>query len=184
MGPFREALEERLRHFGLSLHDEKTRILRFGRYARKQRAAAGEGRPEVFDFLGFTHICGVGRGGCFFINRWTSMKRMRATLHAVRAALMRRRHLSLQEQGRWLAQVIRGYFAYFAVPTNMDRLAAFRHHLVRAWYHALRRRSQRDRTRWDRLARLAERWLPRPQPSHPWPEARFYARTQGKSRVR
>jgi RNA-directed DNA polymerase len=183
---FVEDLRERLRKFSLELHPDKTRLLRFGRFAALNRQERGEGRPETFDFLGFTHICGRtrGRNGRFLLLRHTTAKRMRATLHAVKAALMRRRHDPVLAQGRWLRSVVQGYFAYHAVPTNIERLDAFRTQTVRAWHHALRRRSQNDRTTWDRVNRLAERWLPRARVLHPWPNERFDVRTRGKSPVR
>jgi group II intron reverse transcriptase/maturase len=183
---FVEELRERLRKFSLELHPDKTRLIRFGSFAALNRKERGEGRPETFDFLGFTHICGRTRGknSRFLLLRHTTMKRMRATLHAVKAALMRRRHDPVPAQGRWLRSVVQGYFAYHAVPTNIARLDAFRTQTVRAWHHALRRRSQNDRTTWDRVRRLAERWIPRARVLHPWPNERFDVRTRGKSPVR
>ncbi len=181
---FRDALEERLRHFGLALHEDKTRLLRFGLYARERCEKRGLGKPGTFDFLGFTHVCGTSRNQRFVLLRHTSKKRMRATLHAIRRALLRRRHLPIVEQGRWLAAVVRGYFAYFAVPTNGRRISSFRYEVVRSWLRALRRRGQRDRTTWVRMAALAARWVPLPRIAHPYPDVRFDARIQGRSRVR
>ena len=177
-------LHERLRKFALELHPDKTRLIRFGRFAAMQRIQRDEGKPETFDFLGFTHICGKTRKGEFLLMRRTAAKRMRAKLRGVRLELQQRRHQSILEQGAWLASVVRGYFAYHAVPTNIDRLDAFRTQIVRTWHRALRRRGQRDRTNWDRMHRLAVRWIPRPRILHPWPQKRFDVRTRGKSPVR
>jgi group II intron reverse transcriptase/maturase len=138
-------LHARLRKFSLELHPEKTRLLCFGTFAEAQRADRGEGRPETFDFLGFTHICARTRNGRFHVLRLTAKPRMRARLRSIREELMRRRHLPLSVQGRWIQRVVRGYFAYHAVPKNGARLAAFRVEVRRAWVHALRRRSQRSR---------------------------------------
>jgi RNA-directed DNA polymerase len=181
---FLEDVRERLRKFSLELHPDKTRLLRFGRFAALNRQERGEGRPETFEFLGFTHVCGRTREGRFLLLRRTATKRMRATLHAVKAALVRRRHDPVPTQGRWLRSVVQGYFAYHAVPTNIEKMDAFRTQTVRAWHHALRRRSQNDRTTWDQVSRLSDRWLPRARVLHPWPNERFDVRTRGKSPVR
>jgi RNA-directed DNA polymerase len=142
------------------------------------------GKPATFDFLGFTHICGISQTGKFLLRRLTIKARLRAKLRALRDAMWRRRHQSVQEQGKWLMRVVRGYFAYHAVPTNMDRLGSFRTQLGRHWHKALRRRSQRARMNWARMRRIIERWLPLPRVAHPWPQVRFDVRTQGRSRVR
>jgi hypothetical protein len=180
----RHELDLRLRRFGLELHPDKTRLLCFGRFARDRRHARGEGKPETFDFLGFTHICGKTRNGKFMLYRLTSKPRMRARLRAIKDALYKRRHLPLRTQGRWLQSVVRGYYAYHAVPTNLGRLRSFRAHVVRHWYKALRRRSQRSRITWERMYKLADGWIPRPQVLHPYPWDRFDVTTRGKSRVR
>jgi group II intron reverse transcriptase/maturase len=177
-------LRQRLAKFGLELHPEKTRLLRFGRFASQRAAQAGEGKPGTFDFLGLTHICGKPRRGDYRLIRVTSKPRMRRTLKALRERLMRLRHRPIPEQGAWLGRVLQGYFNYYAVPTNSDRLRAFRDEAVRAWLHALRRRSQRHRMTWQRMNVLVTRWLPRARVLHPWPEHRFDARTQGGSPVR
>lgn len=153
-------LRERLRKFALELHPEKTRMVRFGRFAAKDRAERGDGKPETFDFLGFTHICGKTRAGEFMLKRRTTAKRMRARLREIRLVLHRRRHRPIPEQGAWLSAVVRGYFAYHAVPTNMDRLDGFRSEIIHTWHRALRRRGQRDRTNWARIGCLANRWIP------------------------
>ena len=181
---FRTEQQQRLERFGLELHPDKTRLLRFGRFAETQRRERGQGRPETFNFLGFTHVCGKARSGQFLLLRLTVKDRMRAKLKAIREDLLRRRHLPVPVQGGWLGSVVRGYFAYHAVPTNMQRLQSFRIEVTRSWFHALRRRSQRTRMTWERMHRLAERWIPAPRVLHPYPWDRFADRTRGRSRVR
>jgi group II intron reverse transcriptase/maturase len=166
-------LRERLGKFGLSLHPEKTRLLEFGRQAAGHRAKRGLGKPETFNFLGFTHICGRSRRGLFLLHRKTRRDRMRAKLRALKGELKRRMHEPIPVQGRWLSQVIRGYFQYHAVPTNYPRLAAFRYHVIGLWHRSLRRRSQTDGTPWERMARIAADYLPHPRILHPWPNQRF-----------
>lgn len=170
-------LEERFSKFGLGLHPEKTRLIEFGRFAAKNRAARGLGKPETFDFLGFTHICGKARSGRFLLRRITISKRMRVKLHEVKDQLRRRRHWSIPEQGRWLGSVVRGHLAYFAVPGNYKAVHAFRDEATRLWLRSLKRRSQRHRLNWSRMHRLAARWLPPARILHPWPTARFYGTT-------
>lgn len=182
--PFLEELRRRLRHFALELHPEKTRLIRFGRYARQQRAERRERRPETFNFLGFTHICGENRRGNFTLVRRTIRERMTAKLHAVKIELLRRRHQPIPTQGKWLGQVVRGFFAYHAVPANGAALDAFRSQVKRHWKRALSRRSQRAYISWPRMQTLGDRWLPRPRILHPWPQDRFDAKTRGKSPVR
>jgi RNA-directed DNA polymerase len=181
---FEAELRERLRGFGLELHPDKTRLIEFGVRARQQREQRGEGKPATFDFLGFTHICGRSRKGRFVLVRRTIAKRMRARLQVIKSDLRVRRHTPIHEQGIWLRNVVRGYFAYHAVPTNVNAMAAFRVQVTRYWCRSLRRRSQRHVLPWNRMHTLAERWLPRARVIHPWPERRFDARTQGKSPVR
>jgi group II intron reverse transcriptase/maturase len=181
---FWAALRERFAKFGLGLHEDKTRLIEFGRFAAQNRQARGLGKPETFDFLGFTHICAKTKSGRFLLKRITSKKRLRAKLRAVKAELMRRRHLPVPEQGEWLASVMRGHFNYYAVPGNTKAVRLFRFQATRHWRHALRRRSQRTRVNWERMDRLTARWLPPVRVTHPWPEARFDARTQGRSPVR
>ncbi len=170
---FMAEMRERLAAFALTLHGEKTRLIRFGRFAALNRRERGEGKPETFNFLGFTHICGRSRGGGFLLIRKTRRDRMRARLLAIQDGLRRRMHTTIEEQGDWLRQVTGGFFAYHAVPTNTDALAAFRDHVIHLWWRTLRRRSQKDRMSWQRIAALADRWLPRPRISHPWPSVRF-----------
>lgn len=181
---FRLALTKRLQQFGLELHPDKTRLIRFGKFAASNQRQRGLGKPDTFDFLGFTHICGKSRAGKFVLFRRSSRARMAAKLRSIRDALLRRRHLSVQQQGEWLASVVRGYFAYHAVPTNVYALGKFRTQVARHWHKTLRRRSQHDRTTWERTSRLADRWFPRARVLHPWPEVRFDVRTRGRSRVR
>jgi group II intron reverse transcriptase/maturase len=177
-------LRERFAQFTLELNAEKTRLIEFGRHAARDRQARGLGRPETFDFLGFTHICGKTRKGRFMLKRKTIAKRMAAKLREVKVDLMRRRHLPIPEQGRWLASVVRGHLAYYAVPGNIDMVVAFRTQATRHWYRALRRRSQRTSLTWERMNRLSIRWLPPARIQHPWPDTRFNAKTQGRSPVR
>ena len=177
-------LRVRFAKFALELHPEKTRLIEFGRFAAERRQKRGLGKPETFEFLGFTHICAKTRHGHFTLKRVTSKKRMRAKLGEVKAELMLRRHLPVPEQGRWLASVVRGHCNYYAVPSNSDAIIAFRTQATRHWCHALRRRSQRPSLDWERMNRLATRWLPPARVTHPYPEARFDARTQGRSPVR
>jgi len=170
-------LRERFAKFSLELHADKTRLIQFGRFAAQNRAERGLGKPETFDFLGFTHICGKGRSGQFWLRRITIKKRMRTKLHEVNDQLKRRRHLPIPEQGRWLASVARGHFAYYAVPGNIWAVNAFRTQATRHWFKALRRRGQRHRLNWERMDRLATHWLPPARILHPYPEARFAVRT-------
>jgi RNA-directed DNA polymerase len=170
---FLAELRVRLAEFALELHPEKTRLIEFGRHAARDRANRGEGKPETFDFLGFTHICTRTKRGGFKLSRHIRRDRKRAKLLEITEDLRQRWHQDVAEQGRWLGSVVRGYFAYYAVPTNMRALDAFRHHVIDLWRRALRRRSQRDRTTWVDMDRLANRFLPRPRITHPWPSQRF-----------
>ena len=173
---FQQELSERLAKFGLDLKAEKTRLIEFGRFAARSRAARGLGKPETFDFLGFTHISGKTKAGHFALKRITMSKRMRAKLTEIKVELRRRRHLPIPEVGRWLRSVVRGHLAYYAVPWNYDAIAAFCTQVNRLWYRALRLRSQRTNTTWGRMQRLVKRWLPAPKVLHPYPEARFDVR--------
>lgn len=172
---FLQAMSERFAKFGLTLNLDKTRLIEFGRFAAIDRRRRGQGRPETFDFLGFTHCCGKNRQGQFRVVRLTVKKRMRATLAVIRATLMRRRHEPVPDIGQWLNRVVQGYFNYHAVPTNLVRLDGFRSEVCRAWRHALLRRSQRHRLCWERFNRLATRFLPYPRKLHEYPEQRFHA---------
>jgi group II intron reverse transcriptase/maturase len=169
-------LRDRFAKFSLELHPGKTRLIEFGRYAAGRRKARGTGKPETFDFLGFTHICAQTRSGRFMLKRITISKRMRAKLREVKDQLRQRRHRPVPEQGQWLGSVVRGHLAYYAVPGNSRAIHAFRTQVTRHWCAALRERSQRHRLNWSRMDRLATRWLPPARISHPFPEARFYAK--------
>jgi RNA-directed DNA polymerase len=173
---FWEAMRERLQEFALSLHPDKTRLIEFGRRAAANRARRGLGKPETFAFLGFTFICGKTRRGHFQIHRKTRRDRMQAKLRAIKEELRRRMHQPIPRQGQWLRQVVIGYDAYHAVPTNSRALAAFRYHIVDLWRRTLRRRSQKDGSTWERIASIANDWLPRPHILHPWPQQRFAVR--------
>jgi len=173
---FLEDLRERLGKFGLELHPDKTRRIEFGRHAEQDRKRRGEGKPETFDFLGFTHISGKNRKGYFTVKRRTIAKRLRAKLQEIKQHLRRRRHEPVARTGEWLQSVVQGYFLYHAVPGNLDSLGTFRTRLPRLWRTQLLHRSQRHRCNWERMVRLAERWLPKPRVMHPWPTQRFGAR--------
>ena len=173
---FSDAMCARLAEFALTLHPEKTRLIEFGRFAAVTRAQHGLGKPESFNFLGFTFICGKSRQGRFQLKRKTQRDRMRTKLREVKEELRRRMHQPIPEQGRWLRQVITGFFAYHAVPTNSAALSAFRYHVTYLWRRSLRRRSQKDGSTWRRVTRLADDWLPKPRILHPWPQQRFAVR--------
>ena len=181
---FLNDLRERFAKFSLELHPDKTRLIEFGRFAAPNRRKRGLAKPETFDFLGFTHVCGKTRDGRFWLRRITIKKRMRAKLKQVKAELRRRRHWPIPEQGRWLASVLRGHFNYYAVPGNIDLITAFRDQIRWHWIQTLRRRSQRHRMTWERYSRIEKKWLPPARIVHPYPSVRFAARTQGRSPVR
>jgi RNA-directed DNA polymerase len=152
-------------------------LIEFGRYAVANRKERGEGKPETFNFLGFTHICGqTWKSGKFFVLRKTIHKRLSAKLRALKEELRRRKHLSVAELGKWLRSVVQGYFNYHAVPGNLANLRSFRSQVIRRWMRALRRRSQKSRMTWPRLVALAARWLPKPSILHPYPNLRFDAK--------
>jgi len=181
---FQADLVQRLARFNLELNTEKTRLIEFGRFAAENRRRRGLGRPETFAFLGFTHMCGKTRAGRYALRRKTIAKRMAAKLREVNALLRQRRHWPIAEQGQWLGSVVRGHTAYYAVPGNIAAVSAFRKQVTRLWGRSLRRRSQRHRVTWERMGRLEARWLPATRITHPWPNVRFDARTQGRSPVR
>jgi RNA-directed DNA polymerase len=170
---FLDEMRERLQKFALTLHPEKTRLIEFGRFAAERRQRRGLGKPETFNFLGFTFICGKTRQGKFQIKRKTRRDRMRAKLRMIKEELWRRMHQPIPDQGEWLGRVVRGYFNYHAVPTNGRALDVFRHHVTDLWRRTLRRRSQKDRMTWARMTQLADAWLPKPIILHPWPSVRF-----------
>jgi RNA-directed DNA polymerase len=170
----RAELTERMRQFNLELHPDKTRLLEFGPYAIDNRKRRGEGKPETFNFLGFTHICVKKRSnGRFTVLRQTIRKRLQAKLNEVKAELRRRMHAPIPEQGKWLQAVVRGHIRYYGVPMNTPALALFRFQVGRLWHRTLSRRSQKGRVLWDRMRRLITRWLPPPHICHPYPLRRM-----------
>ena len=168
-----QELAPRLRKFGLELHPDKTRLLEFGRYAADNRQRRGQGKPETFDFLGFTHICATTRGGRFTVLRQTIRKRLQAKLGEVKTELQRRLHDPVEEVGKWLRAVVRGHVQYYGVPMNSPALASFRSQVAWLWHRTLSRRSQKRRLTWERMRRLAARWLPPPRICHPYPLRRL-----------
>jgi hypothetical protein len=170
---FWEAMRARLEEFALTLHPEKTRLIEFGRFAAERRERRGLGKPDTFTFLGFTFICGRSRQVKFQLKRKSRRDRMRAKLNELKTELRRRMHQPIPEQGRWLGQVVTGFFAYHAVPTNDRALQTFRSNVKDLWRRTLRRRSQKDRMTWQRIRQLADDFLPKPRILHPWPRQRF-----------
>jgi RNA-directed DNA polymerase len=173
---FLDEMRERLQKFALTLHPEKTRLIEFGRFAAERRQRRGLGKPETFNFLGFTFICGKTRQGKFQIKRKTRADRMRAKLKMVQEEMWRRMHQPIAAQGRWLWYVVNGYFNYHAVPTNSKALVAFRTEIARRWRRVLIRRSERTTLNWKQMQRLVDDWLPKPRILHPWPNKRFAVR--------
>jgi group II intron reverse transcriptase/maturase len=166
-------LRERFSKFGLELHPDKTRLIEFGRYARSNRARRGEGKPETFDFLGFTHICSETKEGRFTVLRKTMQKRLQAKLKEVHSQLRRRMHQPVPEQGKYLRSVILGHMRYYGVPRNRPSIAVFRKGVCWLWRKVLKCRSQKHRLNWDRMKRLISRWLPTVYVCHPHPLVRF-----------
>ncbi len=170
---FLDEMRERLQKFALTLHPEKTRLIEFGRFAAERRERREHGKPETFNFLGFTFICGKTRQGKFQIKRKTRRDRMRAKLKTIKEEMWRRMHQPIPDQGKWLGHVVRGYFNYHAVPTNFRALVAFRTEIAKRWYRALTRRSQRTSLNWTKMKQLIDDWLPKPRILHPWPDKRL-----------
>ncbi len=167
------------------MHPEKTRLIRFGRFAASDRRKLGLGKPETFDFLGFTHFCSRGRiTGAFVIGRKTIKKRMRTRLQEIKMELRRRWHDPIAETGAWLNKVLTGHLNYYAVPLNIGSVIWFFSRVKRLWRRTLRRRSQRTRMTWERFSRLVDRFFPPIRILHPLPCHRFDARTRGRSPVR
>jgi hypothetical protein len=167
-------LKKRFGKFGLVLHPEKTRLLEFGPHAIDNRKRRNQRRPETFDFLGFTHICGKKRSnGKFTVIRKTVRTRLSRKLQEVKAELRRRMHVPIPDQGKWLRSVVGGFIRYYGVPTNDRALHRFRFQISRYWQFTLRRRSQRKRLKWDRMSRLIAYWLPAPLVCHPYPLRRM-----------
>ncbi len=182
---FQPRLCARLGKFGLTLHPEKTRLIRFGRFAKHDaKRLDGQRKPATFSFLGFAHFCGVNRNGKFQVERRTMSKRLTAKLKSVKAELRKRMHHDLVEQGRWLQAVVRGYFRYHAIPGNWNALGRFRTQIARLWFRSLRRRSQNSTLTWSRMSAIAARWLPPARILHPYPEQRLHAIIRGRSPVR
>lgn len=182
-------LREHLRPFGLELNEDKTKLIRFGRFAHLNRAERGEGKPEMFTFLGFKHICANAKGGWFDVRRITDGNRRRKKLQEIKQELRRRMHEPIAKVGEWLRNVLRGYYQYHAVSGNLSVLSGFRTQVARRWFGVLRQRSQRRPT-WTKLGPIFHHWLPVPSLVHDYPDARFDARhrktspIQGKNRMR
>ena len=181
---FYSELVERFRAFGLELHSGKTRILEFGRFAAENRRRRGKSKPETFDFLGFTHICGRTRKGKFTVFRHTMSKRILAKLRFLKEELRRRLHGPVAEVGKWLRTVLLGHFRYYGLPGNSRKLESFRYHVSCLWLKTLCRRSQRHKMNWDRMRCLIARWLPSPRIYRPYPDLSLYVTTRGRSPVR
>lgn len=181
---FYAEMEKRLARFGLEVNAEKTRLIEFGRHAAARRDGRGDGKPATFDFLGFTHICGKTKKGKFAVHRKTKGKKMRSKLKEIRMELKRRMHESVPEVGAWLRRVLQGHYQYYGVPRNMPAMRVFRDQVVRYWKHTLGRRSQTNRTTWERMYRIAKRWLPLPRITQQYPDRRLCVNTQGRSPVR
>lgn len=174
---FRDDMGRRLEEFALTLHPVKTRLVEFGRFAAENRARRGLGKPETFNFLGLTHICGrQRRRRGFRLLRHTRRDRLGAKLRELKEEMRKRMHQPIPEQGKWLRQVVNGFLGYHAVPTNRSAISAFRYHVMDLWHRALRRRSQKDHFTLERMVQLAGHWLPPPKIRHPWPRDRFAAK--------
>lgn len=170
---FRRALAVRLGRFGLSLHPQKTQLLRFGQFATRDEQSRGASKPKTFDFLGFTHYCKFRRNGSFTVGRRTSRKRLQASIRSITLELRRRLHAPMHETARWLTRVIRGHLNYFAVPGNLECVGQFRYEVIRRWFKLLRRRSQRHRLTWATFAQRANSWFPVVRTLHEYPQKRF-----------
>jgi group II intron reverse transcriptase/maturase len=182
---FHEALGKRLNKFNLELSEEKTRLIEFGCFACRNRKERGEGKPETFNFLGFTHICGTTRHGVFCVLRKTMTKKVSAKLKYLKDELRKRSPRGIAHMGAWLRAVLTGHYRYYGVPRNYKSLHAFRNEVIRLWRHALRRRSdKKGKVTWERVKRLADLWLPKPRIVHPYPTQRLIVSTRGRSPVR
>jgi len=170
----RTSLEKRLALYGLTLHPEKTRRQEFGRFAQANRDERGVGKPETFNFLGFTHCCATRRSdGDFALRRLSIAKRVRAFLQKVKQELQKRYAWSVARQGSWLRSKVRGYFQYHGIPGNSGTLETVRREINRMWLRVLRRRGQRDEMTWQKLNRWVRRWIPSTKIVHPYPNQRF-----------
>ena len=181
---FLKEMRERFLKFKLELHQEKTRLIEFGRYASERRKERGKGKPGTFNFLGFTHMCGRSRLGKFIVLRKTEAGRMRWKLKEIKALLRERMHWLISEVGEWLKTVLTGHYRYYGIPWNGRRLSRFRWLVMRLWCKTLRRRSQKHRITWKRMYRIAEWWLPKPFICHPYPSERLCVNTRSRSPVR
>lgn len=181
---FRRELEQRLDRFGMRMHPHKTRLIEFGRFAVRDRLQRGEGKPESFEFLGFTHICRHNWKGKFVLTRRTKAASLRSALQDIKAGLRRRLHAPVASTGAWLGRVVQGHLNYFAVPGNSRSIASFVSQVRRLWIRSLRRRSQRSRMPYSRFTVIADLFLPKPRILHPFPIERFEASTRGRSPVR
>jgi RNA-directed DNA polymerase len=181
---FLRELKERLSRFSLELHPEKTRLIEFGPFANENRRRKGIGKPETFDFLGFTHMCGRNRKGKCTVRRKTIAKRLRKKLKYIKKMLRVRMHWTTKETGKWLKIVLLGHYRYYAVPHNFKAIKAFRNALAILWKRVLQRRSQKKRMNWNRFGKLVTKWLPQPRIMHPYPSVRLGVYNQGRSPVR
>jgi group II intron reverse transcriptase/maturase len=171
---FQAELKQRLAKFCLEIHEGKTKVVEFGRFAIENRQERGEGKPETFDFLGFTHICSKKKNGRFTIYRKTIIKRLRDKIKKVRETLLRKRHRPVSEHGAWLRAVMQGHFNYYGVPGNRKALDTFRKQIQLSWLEALRRRSQKGRSlTWERMKKLIRTWLPTARVVHAYPNQRL-----------
>lgn len=174
---FLEELKSRFRKFNLEVNTEKTSLLEFGRYAVERRKERGKGKPDTFDFLGFTHICSKSRRGKFTVLRKTSAKKLRNKLAELKKTMRERLHWCIPDLGKWLKSVITGHCRYYGVPWNGKSLTRFRAEISRMWCRSLRRRSQKHRITWKRMSRIAKKWLPIPFICHPYPLERMRVNT-------
>ncbi|MCY4442470.1 MAG: reverse transcriptase domain-containing protein, partial [Deltaproteobacteria bacterium] len=180
---FLSAVKERFGSFELELHPDKTRLIEFGKCAQERRHERGQGRPETFDFLGFTHYCNKTRDGSFVLGRKPVAKRMTRTLKRIKEELRRRMHVKVVHTAKWLGKVLNGWLNYYAVPNSFRYLSRFVFRLERLWLRTLRRRSQKDRYQWSRIQELRTKYWPKLKIRHPWPWQRFAVTTQGRSPV-
>jgi len=182
---FLHDLHERMRAFELALHPDKTRLIRFGRHAAKQRERGGEGKPETFDFLGFTHFCTRSyKWGSFVIGRKTIKKRMRAKLKVIKTELRKRMHDPVAQTGAWVKQMLKGHLNYYAVLGNHPSMWWFCNQVRWLWLKTLQRRSQKADLSWERFVSLVGRFFPPIKTLHPLPCHRFEAKTRGRSPLR
>lgn len=170
---FLKHLQLRFQKFYLEIHPDKTRMIEFGRFAEERRSKRGRGKPETFNFLGFTHICGKSSDGKFKIIRKTMKKKLRVKLKEIKKELWRRLHHSIKDVGKWLHSVVQGHMNYYAVPENSSGIEIFRFGIGRLWFQTLKRRSEKHRLNWKRMRKIIDCWLPRSRILHPYPEERF-----------